>query len=569
MAFGEYAFEELKFDLEFAAEEEFQHAVFKDWGSFYQNKHFLKQAIKAYDDAHKLKTDVIGPLSEKSRCMLADGNPEWALKDIQKCINVKPSNLKYRHHKIDCLYETNDLEGALADTYNVARINKKNFNSTECDRRLVCISENLNQSIGHKSGPMLLKMRKAVAEIEKEQNKETGEGPLWKNRKLNDECDVVSIIESKKRRENPIDKLRRNLNTSILNHLYLDRTTDDFQFLVDMQSDKRLNLPQCPASGKRIIEIAKDAQLKVEKWRNMLKTRQPQYSKRYEMVKDEIKAKKYQNDILQRNQYQTRRDIFKHVTHARELMALKKTSELADFVSEILGKYYAIKTSRLLPRKFEFINELCNIVAIGYLSDIHVPIDIMNCPEEDRIKYILSAPMDKSVEEIKSVHKFGDRPPTISAADRLAAQQKNKIAYLDKSIGLAKYPIEICFHLYEISKLYLSQYRFDATKHNARQVIAKAQQCGNLPWLYLGYLMLSRAEGSQDLLDNLKNNLSVMSTIAERFDERIRHFNETGMKITLAKIDQLKEEMKRQKDLEEMEHEKRKLKREMLLKQNK
>lgn len=42
------------------------------------------------------------------------------------------------------------------------------------------------------------------------------------------------------------------------------------------------------------------------------------------------------------------------------------------YTEGVLGLYFQLKTHRILPRKVEFINEICGIVALFYVNRLKV-----------------------------------------------------------------------------------------------------------------------------------------------------------------------------------------------------
>jgi len=71
-----------------------------------------------------------------------------------------------------------------------------------------------------------------------------------------------------------------------------------------------------------------------------------------------------------------------------------------------MGDYVVKKTNRIMPWKFEFINEVYNILALAYVDQYTLPKNF-RFSEKNALLRLLRFPMDKSKEVKHFV--FGDR----------------------------------------------------------------------------------------------------------------------------------------------------------------
>lgn len=121
----------------------------------------------------------------------------------------------------------------------------------------------------------------------------------------------------------------------------------------------------------------------------MLHSRCPLYTKSRMAFPKEKNAVKANEDHLYLVQYQTRRDSFNILDRSNELrkqgnirVVVRRDNQLfnnlfflqklVSFVEKSMSEYFSVKTSRVMPRKFEFINEIYNVVALSYCDKFKV-----------------------------------------------------------------------------------------------------------------------------------------------------------------------------------------------------
>lgn len=82
--------------------------------------------------------------------------------------------------------------------------------------------------------------------------------------------------------------------------------------------------------------------------------------------------------------------------------------KLADYIENAMGSYVETKTLRVLPRKFEFTNDIYNILGLAYADRLTVPSNLMLHPAEERLFVLMSIPKEKDKDpDVKYI--FGDK----------------------------------------------------------------------------------------------------------------------------------------------------------------
>lgn len=330
--------------------------------------------------------------------------------------------------------------------------------------------------------------------------------PQWLVLKEQNECDAQSIISTKIIRKPPITIKRLEQKNEILNSIYLgDLTAIDVSFLEKLLNDRRANLKQMPHGSKAILEHANECNEKLKIWRNMMKARSPKYSKKIGGSKTD----------MFRIQYQTRRNVFNQLDEIKQLFTKEGSiQELTEYVSNILEKYYSIKTVKVFPRKFEFSNEIINYVGLKYLSLIKIPKNLYEISDlKHRLMHLLNISKNNESKEINI--KFGDKSTfcDTTAPDYPYIRYKRKVDKYERELNLWEYSIVKCFYLNEISLMHLIQSKYDEYRTSSKKCCEEAELCGNIIWEFFGRLNIIRSDCLQNMFGDVKENLIILEKL--------------------------------------------------------
>lgn len=519
-----------KINDEFNLVPELQQAIHCDWGLFYKRMGLWSTALQHFDDSTELKDDALRPLYEKSVCMLAEANVADAEAKAKRCVQFHPNNIPTQNQLNNCVYESNRFEESLCGYYNTFFVNEKIRNGRA---GIDIVTKTLNKAIGQDAGPFLLQMRGTIDKMQKLNafGNLTDARPIWKILKSMKECDVISMdgLTQSKSIETPIQKCKNKLNERIILSKYMDNSTaQDILFLQSLSKNKRLLLEQTPKSNEKILDILDIECGRIDKWKEMLYKRQPIYSKKY--VKDVQRMTACQEVVLNRIQFRTRREAYEQLATIKKLRNTN-LRKMLDFVENALANFYAIKTHRVFPRKFEFINEICNVVGLAYVERLTIPQKLMVVPLSERMSLLLRIPPEhKVVEDV--VKKFGEKSMSSADLDSHFLKYKKKIDHFERRLLHAKYPIEKCYLYHEISLLHVAQRKLDEAKQIGRKMVEQSHNCGNFVWILLGYLSVVKAELLQGQIKGVAEKLQILEEIQGNYNEFVIQFIKTAKMLT-------------------------------------
>lgn len=217
-----------------------------------------------------------------------------------------------------------------------------------------------------------------------------------------------------------------------------------------------------------------------------------------------------------------------------------------------MGQYYEIKTNRIMPRKFEFINEIYNILALAYLDKLKTPSNFFETDQSNKMFALLRIPIEKEKLEVKPI--FGDKSTfkVPDEPDYVYLAYKKITTKLENRLPHTKYPIERCYLYHEIAKHHLSQSKVDEAKLIAKKVLIEAEKISNSAWLILGILIIVKADTIQRNCDKIRLSLIGLRTIIYHLNDSVlEQFIETLIYINTIDIENKKESKERITENEE------------------
>lgn len=527
--------------VEFNAIPELQHAIHRDWGLYHKHRHQWTKATENFDKSLQINQKSFRPMLEKSYCLLNECNASDALAIAEQCHVEHPNIVRVEYHRNNCLYEQNRFEDSLKmawQTYNKNPIARKGKGEIEL------INTTIEQSIDVPKN-CLHNMRKNIDRLQRHKLEASDSRPMWKKLRENDQCDVVSIRSELNADISPIAEQRRKASINRIHAMYLDSTTaKDVNFLKHLTTDKRLILKQTQRNNAILLDNINKCLANVDICEKMLWSREPCYAKTYTENPARKNAAKLEQ--LRQAQYHTRINAFIHLT---EIKRLQKTNfiEMLRWIEKIMSTTYATKTVQHFPRKFEFFNEIYNIVGIAYLNRLHVPNIIMQIPQCDRMNLLLAIDVNSTTASTENNNdaaaiEMVNNNPIITFADRTAfvdpeapddayLAYKRKIDHFENRLRYSEYPIEKCYLYHEMTQLHLKHRKLDETKQLARKMIELAKNCGNFVWIVNGYLAMIRVDLAQTNPRKIGQKLRKLMTIQEFLNAPIVHYLKTAIMI--------------------------------------
>lgn len=515
-------------NFDFQLEPDLKAAIHRDRGFFYKRKNLLKHALDDFTESLEHNPAGFPSLIERSKCKLDMGDVDDALDSIGACLEQYPDKLEAQQHRNNCIYEQNHFEKSLSKYSNT----RNQFPT----RRFVrdgpeLVHMTIDGAVGTCVGDCLLNMRGDIEKYARYMREQQVDNrPLWKVLREKGECDVVSVLTKPQPYVPKMQQLRNRRKQSNMESLYVgSQTAGHIEFLKSLLTDGRLFLRQTQGSNALMKDTIEDGLLHIKRWENMLRCRKPIYAKRYTTNPDRVRRNT--EDALNRIQERTRREVFQQLVQILHL-AKNEPKRMLAVVEDVISNYYSIKTKRVFPRKFQFLNEIFNIVGISYLEhSIAIPSNLMMMGSDERLSVILQLPLEKKAEGQSASGIFGDRSTFVDPGlpDYAYFAYKNKVDELEKRLQRSSYPIERCYLCHELALLHMNQHKLDEPKILAVKLVDHAQACGNMVWLFLGHLTGARADMASGQLVGAGGRLTKMKELLPYFDEFVSHFVKTAL----------------------------------------
>ncbi|XP_030375442.1 uncharacterized protein LOC115624752 [Scaptodrosophila lebanonensis] len=510
---------------------EVEQGIYKDWGAYYSRRRRENFAMYYYDKALNLAPGDFVTLYHRSQSKRKTAQTEGALNDsyeakkIVQGFNIEnaPINLEI----CDALYELNQFENAKAELHDNMRLFTGN-KTKAFEKRLIVVDENIKDTCGEGLSPFISENEKLIFHVKELLNAQSivDSRPLWKILKEQGKCDVLSIPDIEEELLSPLEVARRKRCFDVFNQVYMDKSWIDVLFLRNLRKNPNLLLEQCKNSKDYLSALTTKQYDVVMKFLKMLQARCPLYYVRYIKYKNKRMLTKFREDYLFRIQYQTRRNMISVLRSIRHLRETKNVARLSKYVEEVMGDYVVLKTHRIMPWKFEFMNEVYNTLALALVEQYKVPKHFKQS-ERNALLKVLRLPTDKSKDFLTFV--FGDRSThqEPDLVDPSMIKSRHMITRLEKRMAFANYSIERCYLLHQIGSTHLKTNRFDECCFAARKAIEESKNCNSYLWNFLSHILITKAHAALHKVERTKEVLAKAHEIALKLGSlRIVHFVE-------------------------------------------
>ncbi|XP_058820866.1 uncharacterized protein LOC131683062 isoform X2 [Topomyia yanbarensis] len=521
--------------LELSWPEDAQHVIFRDQGSHYIRQGRYRAATIKLGEAVSVNPRAIDCHFRKSVAHFKNSDLKDSLISTRKGLAVERDESDPRGMDFPCslqecraLFELDEFE----EHVKVASNKKRHFvghrlNDMEEEIRLGI--RNYENILGEQAGPCLYRHRHRLRKIaaERELNR-VDTRPGWKVKRDRGECDAVSVAELVIKHPHVREKKRQEKNLKMLGQIYLNRGWKDLLFLRSLQKDgaweKVVNLPQAKESSKALSDTIEKCYKRVDAALVSLQSGTPHSTYRTNRFGSTEKADSHEMSNILKHRYTTYRDANNQLKYMLELRSRNQLRELLQYIGDTLWNYYQIKTVRVFPDRYKFVNEVCNLAGLAIVDSFQVPPTLMDEPLKDRLLLLFNLPLIREEEVVVPI--FGDkstyRDP--AAPDYGYIAYKNRITILEKRIPYSSYAIERAFLYHEMCRHHLAASKLDETRIIARRVIDEATESGSNLWKFLGILALVRADCIQMNLEKLTESLEeTKEPLLALADERLDH----------------------------------------------
>ncbi|XP_054730577.1 uncharacterized protein LOC129239244 [Anastrepha obliqua] len=492
--------------------------LYRDWGLFYTHKQQLDIAANYYNKSLELKDDDSRALYFRSQCKRSIAQTQGALEDGLAAGAIEPNNAPINLEICDALYELNQFENCKMELHDNTHVFYGN-KVAAFENRLVVVNENFNDSIGETLGPFIMRNEKIFEKVLHylERRKYVDPRPLWKILREQGKCDVLSMLEKEEVLLSPREVARRERAFKVFNQIYYNKSWIDVLFLKDLRENPHLLLPQCKVSTPFLRHLAHTKYEVLKKFLKMLQARSPLYNEQMRKCPDKTVWEKHREAHLNHIQYQTRRNMLTILRTIRQMRAKGKIDKLSKYVEEVMGDYVVLKTHRVMPWKFEFLNEVYNTLALAYIDRYIERINSQPVHfNKNRLLHLLRIPTDKNKDRAVSF-VFGDKSTyqEPDATDYTMIAYKKYLARLEKRIHFSKYSIEKCYLLHEIARSHLKQNRVDECSSVGRKAVEETKNCNSNVWRFLSTLLICKAQAVLHKVERTKEILDEAYAVAK------------------------------------------------------
>lgn len=347
--------------------------IYRECGNNLMRKQKLNVAVHYFEKSLELRDDDPKALYFLSLCQkyvaLCEASYNSAIRGLSFVDTNQPLNLQV----CNALYDLNHLEHAGLELKSKGR-RFTGHKIKAFEEKFTVVESNLMDSLGDSLFAFIQEYKQYFKEIIRMRDKleNPDERPRWKILRANNECDILSVIEEIEPLVHPRERARLSRGYKIFNQKYLNNSAIDVGFLKLLKTNKTLLLPQSRISPA-LKEVANSNYDIVIKFLRMLQARNPLYNVRLNRCPKKEKCVKEKNDNLNRIQYSTRRMMFIILENMKNLRGQGNLHEISRYTEQVMGDYIILKTHRLIPWKFEFINEVYNILGLAYFDQVQIP----------------------------------------------------------------------------------------------------------------------------------------------------------------------------------------------------
>lgn len=391
-------------------DEQTQHAILREWGCYFFHRtsnmniavHYFNKSLELQKDDPKSAYYL--SLSKKyiALCEAAYQEAIRALRmvDLNHAININVCNI---------LYDWNRIEDAGVELMSMSRKfvgqNVKAF-----QHKFDVVTDNLMDSMGDAMSYFIRDYKKyfnVITNIRKAiENPE--ERPMWKILREQDECDILSILDVIEPLVHPREQARLDREYKVICSTYLNKSAIDVMFLKSLAKNKTLLSPQFK-SAPVLKKIVDNNYQTLIKFLRMLQARSPLYHEREKTCPNRTICEANKKASLFRIQYSTRRVCIIILTKIKKLRERGNIHELTNMVEEIMGDYVSVKTHKIMPWKFEFINEIHNTLALAHIDQLIIPdCEDQHSSEEEQLFALMDLPMHEEFATM-NLFAFGDK----------------------------------------------------------------------------------------------------------------------------------------------------------------
>nr|XP_043068914.1 uncharacterized protein LOC108131907 [Drosophila bipectinata] len=487
-----------------------------------------KSIRNCMDPDHLICSSDYKILYQRSRCHRSMANSKRAVEDAQLAQrtipmamgrhNSVPGTADIVQEKCNALLDANAFERSLVTVYDEGR----DFHSKNSERQFHKIQEKImgifNDTVGDSLSPFFIKNMAAIEGVIREREEAAANipRPLWKIRRDRPECDVQSIEEKKSIQLTPIERARRKNSERLYTYNYMRRNAVDVALLRELRTNENFLNPLMGSSTPHLRQLTRDQFDIIGRFLKMMHARNPLYNRTFIRNSGDIgerSQRRRREAHLFHLEYQTRRDCFRMLRQVRALRRAGNVDKMSDYVEHIMSNNIELKTHRTLPWKWEFLNEVYNLMGLAHTDRCSVPANVDFLQPKNRFLLFLIPP-EKKVKEISDPFGGTNMYVEMHQEEERHNRINQKLEHLENRLRYSPYAIERSYLLFEMARWHFRESRFDKCLVVAQRAFEEARTCKSLIWRFNSIFLACQVHAVLSRYERLKETLAKAEKLA-------------------------------------------------------
>ncbi|XP_070144569.1 outer dynein arm-docking complex subunit 4 isoform X2 [Drosophila kikkawai] len=245
----------------------------------------------------------------------------------------------------------------------------------------------------------------------------------------------------------------------------------------------------------------------------MIHAKNPLYHRHHARHLSEKEWRRRREMHLFHVEYQTRRDCLRMLREVRDRRRAGNLEKLSDYVEDIMSSHIQLKTWRTLPWKWEFLNDVYNILALAHLDRCALPrnVDFLE-PQNRYLLYLLRPERYRDM-----AMTFGGPNMYLEMAreERVHSRINQKLEQLEDRLRHSRFAIERAYLLFEIARCHFKEARYDKCLEISRKAFNVARSCNSLVWRFNSVFLVCQVHALLNRFERLKESLAKASQLAQ------------------------------------------------------
>lgn len=494
-------------EIEFCFPDDLKCAIYRNWGLHSKRYKNYDKAIKQFKKSCECSENTHAYL-EMCKCYKAIGAYNEAIDCTTKCRedSLLTETKEAAHLHRDCIYYLNQLEEAARHSYNIQRQYPNDHLAKSFGD---AISLSISLATAEAAGPYLRHF--AWVRTKRTDDKVKANDDVHENSLEIDDCDVESLSDEREIEKSPMVQRKLDIRVKNRHTLYFDRSiADSIGYWQMILKCKTHVLHQLPISSDKMTKTIEKGINKFKTSEQALWSRHPIFTKTDAIKRNNQSAKKTWLYL----QATTRRRAFDQLINLKKLIKINQ-SLMIKYVENIMTEFYAITPESLFPRKFEFLNDIYNIIGLTYISNIiAIPHNFMFLPQPKRLLSLLKIKIKPTAKKSEQSDQSG---PNTARFNRESNHFQDRLMY-------SQYTIDEVYLTYQLSRIHFDERKLEECQKFSEDCIHASQLCQNAMWEFLALVNVVRIYSLKGNFLRVKTFLGDLQNLSLRLDQFVINY---------------------------------------------